>query len=132
MHRRTLITLLLLNLLAGAWSFAVDGVTPSWIVYPLLLLLTVPLLKRSVRHAAAYLAAVATLFLLVHLGFLGAASSERCVHPADSSIACHPTTWLVTLGVVPTVTAVGAAAVWFRSRPASQRASPELRPRPRC
>jgi hypothetical protein len=116
-HRRSLIALLLLNLLAGTWSLAVDGVTPSWIVYPLLLLLTLPLLRRSVRHAAGYLAAVATLFVLVHLGFLGAATSETCVHPADSSIACHRATWMVTLGVVPMVTAVGAAAVWFRARP---------------
>lgn len=114
--RNTLIGLLTLNLVAGVWSLLVDGVTPSWVVYPLLLLVTLPLLKRSVSQAAAYLASVATLFVLVHVGFLGAAASESCVHPADPALACHPTTWMVTLGVVPVVTALGAAGAWFWAR----------------
>ena len=50
-HRRSLITLLLLNILAGAWSFAIDGITPSWIVYPVLLLLAV-LMNNTFRKMA--------------------------------------------------------------------------------
>ena len=114
--RNALIGLLSLNLLAGVWSLLVDGVTPSWIVYPLLLLVTLPLLRRSASQAAAYLASVATLFVLVHVGFVSAATSESCVHPADPTLACHPTTWVVTLGVVPLVTALGAAGVWIWAR----------------
>lgn len=108
--------LVVVNLLAGAWSFAVDGVTPSWVVYPLLLLLGMALLRRSRQAAAAYVASLAALFTLVHLGFVSAALSQTCVHPADPGLACHRVTWLVTLGALPAATAVAAALLWVRGR----------------
>ena len=123
--RAVLVVLLGLNLIAAAWSWAVDGVTPSWVVYPLLLLVVVLLLKRGARPAAAYLAFVAALFVLVHVGFVREAFADSCEHPADASLACHPVTWVATLGVVPLATAVTAAGVWLRSR--HDRAEPIVR-----
>jgi len=114
--RPVLFALLGLNLAAAVWSWAVDGPTPSWVVYPLLLVAVPFLLRGGERRAAVYLSAVAALFTLVHMGFLRASVSDSCVHPADPDLACHPTTWLVTLGLVPAVTAVLAAAAALRVR----------------
>ena len=116
MNRIAVLALIGLNLLAGVWSLAVDGLTPSWVVYPLLLLLGLVLLRRSSRSALAYLSGLALLFLLVHVGFLQAATADACVHPADSARACHQVTWLVTLGAVPAVTAVAAGSLWLCDR----------------
>lgn len=113
--RRLLLALLALNAVAAAWSWAVDGPTPSWVVYPLLLMGVPVLLRAGERRAAGYLGAVAALFTLVHVGFLRAAVSDSCAHPANPDLACHPTTWLATLGVVPVLTAVVAAAAALRS-----------------
>lgn len=116
MQRTAVVILVALNLAAGAWSLAKDGVTPSWIVYPLLLLLGLAILRRSASSALAYLGGLALLFLLVHVPFLRAAVADTCIHPADASRPCHPVTWLVTLGAVPAATALAAALVWAAAR----------------
>ncbi len=104
------------NLAAGAWSFSVDGVTPSWVVYPVLLIVTIALLRRGVVAASGYLAGLAALFTVMHLPFAREAVSSACVHPADPGLACHPVTWLATLGIVPALTAVVATAVFLVAR----------------
>jgi hypothetical protein len=104
------------NLAVGAWSYAVDGVTPSWVVYPMLLSVALALLSRSTVAASAYLAGVAAVFTLVHLPFARAALSADCTHPADPSLACHPVTWLATLTIFPALTAVLAGLLWWQGR----------------
>jgi hypothetical protein len=104
------------NLAAGVWSLSVDGVTPSWVVYPVLLVVTIALLRRGVLVASGYLAGLAAIFTLMHLPFVREAFSSDCVHPADPDLACHPVTWAATLGIVPALTAVVAVAVFLVAR----------------
>jgi len=105
------------NLAAGVWSLSVDGVTPSWVVYPVLLIVSIALLlRRGVATASGYLAGLAAIFTLMHLPFAREAVSSDCVHPADPNLACHPVTWVTTLGIVPALTAVVAAVVFFLAR----------------
>lgn len=109
--------LLALNAAAAVLSFIVDGITPSWVVYPLLLVGVFMLGRRNVRTAAVALAVAAGLFVAIHTAFVGQAlKGDKCVHPADETLACQPASWIVTLGVVPFVTAVGAVAVAVASR----------------
>lgn len=116
---RALLVLLVVDLAAGAWSLAVDGPTPSWTVYPVLLVVGLALLRRRPRAAAAWVAGLSALFALVHVPFVRAALADRCVHPADPALDCHPVTWLVTLGAVPAATALAAAVLWWRERQGS-------------
>jgi len=104
------------NLAAGLWSLIIDGVTPSWVVYPVLLVITIALLRRGMAAASGYLAGLAALFTVMHLPFARAAVSPDCVHPADPDLVCHPLTWVVTLGIVPALTAVVATAVFLLAR----------------
>ncbi|HET7689079.1 MAG TPA: hypothetical protein VFK41_01760 [Nocardioidaceae bacterium] len=104
------------NLAAGAWSFIVDGVTPSWVVYPVLLMITIALLRRGGTTGSGYLAGIAALFTVMHLPFIREAVSSDCVHPADANLDCHPVTWMATLGIVPALTALVAAVVFVMAR----------------
>lgn len=113
---RTIHALVGINLVAGAWSFVVDGVTPSWVVYPLLLLISLGLLRRSLSAAAGYLGGLAAVFTLMHLPFATQALSSDCTHPANPALGCNPTTWIVTLAVVPTLTALVSGYVWWQAR----------------
>ena len=116
-RRSFLYGVLALNGAAAVVSFVIDGVTPSWVVYPVLLVGVLLLARRSVRNAAIALAVAAALFVAIHTAFVGEAlKGDKCVHPADAKLACHPTSWVVTLGVVPLVTAMGAIAIAITSR----------------
>lgn len=117
MNNARIIQLLIgVNLAAGVWSLSIDGVTPSWVAYPVLVLVTTALLRRGERAASGYLALIAAVFTLMHLTFTREAVSSGCVHPANPDLACHPVTWIVTLGVAPAMTAVIACALFLRSR----------------
>jgi hypothetical protein len=52
----------------------------------------------------------------MHLPFTTQALSSSCTHPANSALDCNPTTWIVTLALVPGVTALAAAVGWWRAR----------------
>lgn len=119
--RQALHGLLGLNAAAAVLSFVVDGITPSWVVYPLLLAGVFVLARKNVRTAAVALAVAAGLFVAIHTAFVGQAmKGNACVHPADETLECHPASWIVTLGAVPFVTAIGALVMAVAARQREQ------------
>jgi hypothetical protein len=99
--KRLLVALALLGLVFAVTSWIVEGVTPSWIVFPILLLIGLVRARRGGTSGIIWLGLSALVFLLVHLPFDKAALSEHCVNPADSDRACYPAWWLVSLGAFP-------------------------------
>jgi hypothetical protein len=96
-----LLALAVLGLVFAVVSWIVEGVTPSWIVFPILLLGGLLRARRGGNSGTVWLGLSALVFLLVHLPFDKAALSDHCVNPADSDRACHPAWWLVSLGAFP-------------------------------
>ncbi|MGH3102773.1 MAG: hypothetical protein ACRDN6_01580 [Gaiellaceae bacterium] len=111
--KRLLLVLALLGLVFAVTSWIVEGVTPSWVVFPVLLIVGLVRARRGGSSGTAWLSLSALVFLLVHLPFVGAALSDNCVNPADSDRACHPAWWLVSVGVFPLLVVI-TAAVAFR------------------
>jgi hypothetical protein len=99
--RRLLLALASLGLVLAVVSWIVEGVTPSWIVFPILLLVGLVRARRGGSSGTVWLGLSALVFLLVHLPFDKAALSDHCVNPGDSHKACHPGWWLVSLGAFP-------------------------------
>ena len=106
--KRLLVALALLGLVFAVTSWIVEGVTPSWIVFPILLLVGLVRARRGGRSGTVWLGLSALVFLLVHLPFDKAALSDHCVDPADSDKACHPAWWLVSLGALPLLMVLAA------------------------
>ena len=75
--------------------------TPSWIVFPIVLVVGLARARRGGSSGIIWLGLSAFVFLLVHLPFDRAALSGHCVNPADSDKACRPGWWLVSLGAFP-------------------------------
>src|SRR6266550_3248734 len=86
MWKRLLLALAALGLVFAVVSWIVEGVTPSWIVFPILLLVGLVRARRGGSSGTVWLGLSALVFLLVHL-------------PSDK--ACHPAWWLVSLGAFP-------------------------------
>ena len=103
-----MLALAALGLVFAVVSWIVEGVTPSWIVFPILLLVGLVRARREGSSGIVWLGLSALAFLLVHLPFDKAALSEHCVNPADSDRACHPGWWLVSLGAFPLLMVVTA------------------------
>ncbi|MDQ2983115.1 MAG: hypothetical protein M3R70_04200 [Actinomycetota bacterium] len=99
--KRLLIALAGLGLIFAVTSWIVEGVTPSWIVFPILLLIGLVRIRRGGSSGTVWLGLSALVFLLVHIPFDNAALSDHCVNPGDSHKACHPAWWLVSLGLFP-------------------------------
>jgi hypothetical protein len=117
-------TLAFLGLVFAVTSWIVEGVTPSWVVFPILLLAGLVRARRRGSSGAVWLGLSALVFLLVHLPFDKAALSDHCIDPADSDKACHPAWWLVSLGAFPLLMVVAAlftfretGGVWRLPRP---------------
>jgi hypothetical protein len=106
--KRLLIAFALLGLVFAVTSWIVEGVTPSWIVFPILLLVGLVRGRRGGSSGTVWLGLSALVFLLVHLPFDKTALSDHCVNPADSDRACHPAWWLVSLGAFPLLMVVTA------------------------
>ena len=90
-----------LGLVFAVVSWIVEGVTPSWVVFPILLLVGLVRARRGGNSGTVWLGLSALVFLLVHLPFDKAALSDHCVNPVDSDRACDPAWWLVSLGALP-------------------------------
>jgi hypothetical protein len=91
-------------------SWIVDGITPSWVVYPIAL--AVGLWRRSRGGGTLYFGIAATVFLLVHLPWTWAAVSGSDTNPLDSTLPSHPVEWVVTLFAIPLLTAAAGFAAY--------------------
>ena len=103
-----MLALAALGLVFAVVSWIVEGVTPSWIVFPILLLVGLVRVRRGGSSGTVWLGVSALVFLLVHLPFDKAALSDHCVNPGNSDKACHPAWWLVSLGAFPLLMVVAA------------------------
>jgi hypothetical protein len=91
------------NLLGGLVFTLTEGLVPSWVVYPILLIIGLWMLRKRPTRGALFLLASATLFLLIHLPFtlLAGYMSNPCPN-------CSPALLWVTLFIVPLLTAFAA------------------------
>lgn len=111
--RTVLLVLVGLSLICAPISWIDDGVTPSWIVYPLVLLIGFWLMWRG--RGTLYFSITATIFLLVHLPFSWAALAGD-QSPQGPDHPFNPVQWLITLFVVPLLTAIVAFLAWREAR----------------
>ena len=95
------------NLLGGVIFTFTEGLVPSWVVYPILLIIGLWMLRRRAITGAWFLLGSAVLFLLVHLPFTLLAGFMA--HPCPD---CSPTLLWGTLFIVPLLTAFVAIMVW--------------------
>jgi hypothetical protein len=129
--RKVLLALVVVNLIDGVISLADEGVTPSWVIYPILLVIgAVLLLRRPGRIGIAFLGASALLFVLVHIPFtVEALSPGPCENPADADRECSAVLWPITLTAIPAATVIGAGWAWLRERatatPQAERPAPD-------
>jgi hypothetical protein len=91
-----------------------DGVTPSWIVYPLVLL--VGLWRFGRGGGTLFFTIAATIFLLVHLPFTWAAITDSGENPSNASRPYNPAEWIVILFAVPLALAVAGLLAWREGR----------------
>ncbi|HEX9387066.1 MAG TPA: hypothetical protein VF918_12160 [Anaerolineales bacterium] len=99
------------NLLGGLIFTLTEGLVPSWVVYPILLIIGLWMLRRRAITGALFLLGSAALFLLVHLPFTLLAGFMA--HPCPD---CSPTLLWGTLFIVPLLTAFVAIMVWRQAR----------------
>ena len=107
-----LFALVLASLACAPVSWIVDGVTPSFVVYPVVL--AIGLWRRSRGRGTLYFGIAATVFLAVHVPWSWAAFSGADANPLDSAQPAHPVAWAVTLFFVPLATALVGFAAWRR------------------
>ena len=69
--RTVLLALVVMSLACAPVSWIDDGLTPSWIIYPLILLVGLWRMWRG--HGTLYFGITGTIFLLVHIPFTRAA-----------------------------------------------------------
>jgi hypothetical protein len=111
---RVLLVSVIASLACAPISWIVDGVTPSMIVYPIVLL--VGLWRRSRGAGTLYFGIAATIFLLIHLPFTWASVTGAATNPANHTQPSHPVEWLIILFLVPLATAIVGFGCWRRQR----------------
>ena len=99
------------NLLGGLVFTLTEGLVPSWVVYPILLILGLWMLRQRTTIGALFLLGSAALFWLIHLPFtvLIGLRGSQC---AD----CSPALLWVTLFIIPLFTTFVAIMVWQQAR----------------
>lgn len=103
--RRTILLVLVVASFACApWSWIVDGLTPSWVVYPIVLLVGLWRMRRG--GAALYFGIAAAAFLLVHLPWAWTAFTGERTGFLPDDLAIHRFEWAITLFAVPLLTAL--------------------------
>jgi hypothetical protein len=112
--RFVLLVPVLASLACAPVSWLMDGVTPSFVVYPLLLLFGLWRYQRG--DGALFFGIVATVFLVIHLPFAWAAITDRGENPYKESAPYNPVEWIVTLFAVPLATAVAGFWAWREGR----------------
>ena len=119
--RQALLAVIVLSLLCAPVSWVDDGVTPSWVVYPIVLL--VALLRFRRGAGALFIGIAALVFLVVHLPWTWSALTGADDNPLDRTSPSSPVQWLITLFAVPLLTSAVGWGTWLRER--SHQASPE-------
>lgn len=101
------------NVLCAPVSWFDEGVTPSWVVYPVALLIGLWRLRRG--KGLVWIAVAAVVFVLVHLpwSFAFLFGGE---HPIDADLEYSPVQWFLTLLVAPAALAAVAFLAWRRER----------------
>jgi hypothetical protein len=102
--------LVLASLACAPVSWVLDGVTPSFVVYPLVLLVGLWRFRRG--GGTLFFGIAASVFLLIHLPFSWAAISDSGKNPYKASAPYEPVEWLVTLFAVPLATAIAGFRAW--------------------
>ena len=110
---KALVVLGVVCLICAPWSWIDDGITPSWIVFPVFV--AIGLWRLSRGRGRLWLAITATVFVLVHLPWTWAALTGGD-NPANAEREVSPVQWVVTLFLVPAATAVVAWLAWRRHR----------------
>jgi hypothetical protein len=113
--RRALLATVVITLACAPVSWIMDGITPSFIVYPILMGIGLLRVARG-SSGAVYFAVAATIFLIVHLPFTWAAVSASGENPFNHSSPYNPGDWVVSCFVVPLMTLVCALAIWRTER----------------
>jgi len=108
-RRMILLVLVAASLATAPWSWAVDGPTPSLIVYPIVLLVG---LWRMRRGGTLFVAIAAVLFFLVHLSWSWSAFTGERAAFLPEDIGVHRFEWVVTLFAVPLLTAIAGFTAW--------------------
>jgi hypothetical protein len=111
------VVLVLANLASAPVSWFDEGVTPSWVAYPLVLLGGLYRLRAGGRRGTLWIGIAALVFLLVHLPFTYAALFGD-EHPVDAEREYSPLQWFITLFLIPLATVV---ASWVARREAVPR-----------
>jgi hypothetical protein len=113
-RRVALLAFVVASLATAPVSWVMDGVTPSFVVYPLVLI--VGLWRHRRGAGTLYFAVAGSIFLLVHVPFVWAALSDSGSNPFDESGPYNPTEWLVTLLLLPLGMVVTAVLAWREAR----------------
>lgn len=117
--RRVLLGLVLVSIGCAPVSWIDEGVTPSWVVYPLALLVGLYRLRKGGATGTLFVGIAALVFLLVHLPFAYAALFGD-ENPFGADREFSPVQWFVTLFLIPLATAVVA---WLARREARRPAA---------
>jgi hypothetical protein len=118
-QRTALLAVIALSLACAPVSWVDDGITPSWVVYPVVLLIALWRVRRGT--GALFVAISATVFFLVHLPWTWAALTGADENPLDRESPSSPLQWLVTLCLVPLLTAAVGWLVWVQRRRGAER-----------
>jgi ABC-type branched-subunit amino acid transport system permease subunit len=110
-----LVAVAVLNLLCAPVSWIDEGLTPSWVVYPIALLVGLWRLRVGGRTGTIFLGVAALVFLLVHLPWTWA-SLFGDENPLNPDREFSPLQWFLTLFVAPLLLLAVAALAHRESR----------------
>jgi hypothetical protein len=103
-RRTMLLVLVFASLVCAPWSWIVDGLTPSWVVYPIVLLVGLWRVRRG--GGTLYFGIAAAIFFLVHLPWAWTTFTGERTSFLPDDLAIHRFEWAVTLFAVPLLTAL--------------------------
>ena len=112
--RRALLGMIIVSLLCAPVSWVDDGITPSWVVYPIVLLIALWRFRHG--HAALLVGIAALAFLVVHVPWSWAAITGADRNPLDRASPSSPVQWLITLFAVPAITSAVGWTTWSKQR----------------
>jgi hypothetical protein len=112
-RRAALLVLVAASLACAPVSWIDDGVTPSFIVYPVVLLVGLWRVRKG--GGTLYFGIAATVFLLVHVQFTWEAFFGD-QNPLGADKMYNPVQWAITLFAVPLLTMVAGFLAWREAR----------------